>query len=123
MAPYTIAIANQKGGVGKTTTAVNLSGELVRHGYRVLLIDADPQGNATTSLGIAKRNLPATTYDLLLGGEVDAAVMATGREHLMLVPADQDLAGAPVELASAPQREQRLGNRPARCRRLRLHRD
>lgn len=108
MAPYTIAIANQKGGVGKTTTAVNLSGELVRQGYRVLLIDADPQGNATTSLGIAKRNLPATTYDLLLGSEVEAAVMATGRERLMLVPADQDLAGAPVELASAPQREQRL---------------
>ncbi|MFQ3661659.1 MAG: ParA family protein [Chloroflexaceae bacterium] len=108
MTPYTIAIANQKGGVGKTTTAVNLGGELVRRGYRVLLIDSDPQGNATTSLGVAKHNLPATTYDLLLGSDLAAAVMASGRERFMLVPADQDLAGATVELASAPQREQRL---------------
>ena len=60
-----VALANQKGGVGKTTTAVNLAGELARRHQRVLLIDCDPQGNATTSLGIAKRDLKATTYEVL----------------------------------------------------------
>lgn len=104
-----IAVANQKGGVGKTTTAVNLAGELARRGRRVLLIDCDPQGNATTSLGIEKRTLEATTYDALMETmPVEQMVVPTGREQFDLIPADQDLAGAAVELANAERREQRL---------------
>jgi chromosome partitioning protein len=104
-----IAVANQKGGVGKTTTAVNLAGELARRGRRVLLIDGDPQGNATTSLGISKGGLEATAYDLLMESAPPAgAVVPTRREGFDLVPADQDLAGAAVELATAERRERRL---------------
>jgi chromosome partitioning protein len=104
-----LVVANQKGGVGKTTTAVNLAGELARRGQRVLLIDHDPQGNATTSLGIAKRNVEATSYDLLMQiGDPAAAIIPTGRERLDLIPADEDLAGAAVELAGADRRERRL---------------
>ncbi|MFV9503121.1 MAG: ParA family protein [Oscillochloridaceae bacterium umkhey_bin13] len=103
-----IAVANQKGGVGKTTTAVNLAGELARRGRRTLLVDADPQGNATTSLGLAKNALLATTYDLLLDGNLAQVAVASGRERLDLVPTDQDLAGAEVELATVAQRERRM---------------
>lgn len=104
-----VALANQKGGVGKTTTAVNLAGELARRGKHVLLIDSDPQGNATTSLGIVKRELESTLYDVLMeSAELDTVVLATGREHLQLVPADQDLAGAAIELTAADRRERRL---------------
>jgi chromosome partitioning protein len=107
--PRVLAVANQKGGVGKTTTAVNLCGELARKGQRVLLIDGDPQGNATTSLGVAKRELQATTYDVLLGLlPLAQALSPSGRPGFDLLPADQDLAGAEVELAQAGQREQRL---------------
>jgi chromosome partitioning protein len=102
----TVAVANQKGGVGKTTTAVNVAGELARQGYSVLLVDCDPQGNATTSLGINKRQLGATTYDVVMGQAtiVDTAI-ATGRNNLMLVPASEHLAGAMVELADRERRE------------------
>jgi len=104
-----LAVANQKGGVGKTTTAVNLAGELVRRGQRVLLVDSDPQGNATTSLGVAKRSLPATTYDLLMQtADVGTAIITSGRDRLDLVPADEDLAGAAIELAGVDRREWRL---------------
>jgi chromosome partitioning protein len=104
-----VVLANQKGGVGKTTTAVNIAGELARRGKRVLLVDSDPQGNATTSLGLVKRELSATTYDLLMEEvEPAEAAVATGRERFSLVPADQDLAGAAVELTSADRRERRL---------------
>ncbi|MEF3273596.1 MAG: ParA family protein [Chloroflexus sp.] len=107
--PYILAIANQKGGVGKTTTAVNLAGELARRGRRVLLIDIDPQGNATTSLGIAKSALTVTTYDLLLGGAPPETIpLASGRERLDIIPADQELAGAAVELVNLERREWRL---------------
>ena len=107
--PRILALANQKGGVGKTTTAVNLAGELARQGRRVLLIDCDPQGNATTSLGIAKAELQATTYDLLLRNEpIERVSISTGRDNYDLVPADQDLAGAEVELSAAEHRERRL---------------
>ncbi len=117
-----IAVANQKGGVGKTTTAVNLAGELARRGQRVLLIDLDPQGNATTSLGIAKATLHATTYDLLLADAPHTEiVLKTGREHFDLVPADQDLAGAAIELASLERRERRLDAAMANLREQYAH--
>jgi chromosome partitioning protein len=104
-----LAVANQKGGVGKTTTAVNLAGEFVRRGQRVLLIDTDPQGNATTSLGVTKRDLKATSYDLLMQTEEPSrAIITSGRERLDLIPADEDLAGAAIELAVAERRERRL---------------
>jgi chromosome partitioning protein len=104
-----IALANQKGGVGKTTTAVNLAGELAKRGRRVLLIDSDPQGNATTSLGVNKSALQATTYDLLLAHVTPTeSMVSTERAHYDLVPTDQDLAGAEVELSGAEQRERRL---------------
>ncbi|RMD76372.1 MAG: ParA family protein, partial [Chloroflexi bacterium] len=107
--PRIVAIANQKGGVGKTTTAVNVAGELARRGRRVLLVDIDPQGNATTSLGIAKASLTVTTYDLLLGSaSPETLPLATGRERLDLIPADQELAGAAVELVGVERREWRL---------------
>jgi chromosome partitioning protein len=104
-----VALANQKGGVGKTTTAVNLAGELARQGRHVLLIDCDPQGNATTSLGIAKRDLTATTYDVVMG-LVDAsdAIRATGRAGYDIIPASEHLAGAMVELTSVERREWRM---------------
>lgn len=104
-----IAVANQKGGVGKTTTAVNLGGELARQGARVLLIDCDPQGNATTSLGMPKRDLNLTTYDLVMGlSEVGDVIRPTGRAGYDIVPASEHLAGAMVELTTVERRERRL---------------
>lgn len=104
-----IVIANQKGGVGKTTTAVNVGGEFARRGFRTLLVDCDPQGNATTSLGVQKATLQATTYDLLIPQSgTNSLVIASGRDRYDLVPADQDLAGAEVELAKLERREYRL---------------
>ncbi len=106
---YTFALANQKGGVGKTTTAVNLSAFLARQGYHVLLVDGDPQGNATTSLGIAKSRLRATLYEALLDHlPLDRVIVPTGRSGLDLVPATVQLAGATVELLAQEGREQRL---------------
>jgi chromosome partitioning protein len=107
--PLVIAMANQKGGVGKTTTSVNLASEFARRGQHVLLVDCDPQGNATTSLGIAKRALKATTYDVLMNQVLaQDGVIPTGRERLALMPADENLAGAMVELAQAERRERRM---------------
>ncbi len=104
-----VAFANQKGGVGKTTSAVNTAVCLARRGFRVLLIDSDPQGNATSSLGIDKDAAEATTYDLLVDGvpALQARVPEV-RPGLDLVPANPALAGAEVELVDAPQRERRL---------------
>lgn len=106
-----VALANQKGGVGKTTTAVNLGGELARRGQRVLLVDCDPQGNATTSLGISKRQLAYTTYDVLVGSATPAqAIRSTGRENYDLLPASESLAGAVLELADAERWEWQLSD-------------
>jgi chromosome partitioning protein len=106
---HVVALANQKGGVGKTTTAVNLAGELARRNQRVLLIDCDPQGNATTSLGIAKRNLKATTYEVLMGLSSAAdAIRPTGRAGYDIIPASEHLAGAMVELTTVEKREWQL---------------
>jgi chromosome partitioning protein len=106
---HVVALANQKGGVGKTTTAVNLAGELARRNQRVLLIDCDPQGNATTSLGIAKRDLKATTYEVLMGlSSAQAAVRSTGRAGYDIIPASEHLAGAMVELTTVEEREWQL---------------
>ena len=107
--PVIYALANQKGGVGKTTTAVNVGACLTQWGQRVLVVDVDPQANATSSLGVDKRAVPLSTYDLLVR-EVPLArvVCPTGRERLDLVPASPALAGATVELVSLPRREYRL---------------
>lgn len=102
------AIANQKGGVGKTTTAVNLAACVAEAGYETLLIDIDPQSNATLGLGIDKRTVP-TVYDALVGDlPLADAVHPTGIEHLALVPAGPDLAGATVELPRLAGSENRL---------------
>jgi len=106
-----ICIANQKGGVGKTTTAVNLSACVAQLGKRVLLIDMDPQGNTTSGLGVNKNRLEASIYDVLIN-DVDAAeaVMDTMIDTLKLLPARVELAGAEVELVNLLAREQRLKN-------------
>ena len=103
-----IAVANQKGGVGKTTTSVNLSAGLAILGKRVLLIDSDPQGNATSGFGINKSDLAITIYQVLIDNlAIEKAVLHTGYE-VDLLPANIELAGAEIELVAAISRENRL---------------
>ena len=106
-----IAVANQKGGVGKTTTTVNLSAVLAEKGYRVMLIDSDPQGNATSSLGVTKK-VEKSLYDALIDDDVDIkdTLKKTAIPTLDLCPSNINLAGAEVELVSMMSREQRLKN-------------
>ena len=105
-----IAIFNQKGGVGKTTTNINLGACLALKGKKVLMIDIDPQGNTTSGIGIRKRVLKETIYDVLVDDSIDInkVILPTRTENLFILPASVDLAGAEVELASLEGREGRL---------------
>ena len=113
-----LAVANQKGGVGKTTTAVNLSAGLALAGHSTLLIDFDPQASATSGLGVHPQELAASVYHVLIGVRpVEEVICATKIENLALLPASRDLIGAEIELVPLPRREYRLDEAIAQVRR------
>ena len=106
-----IAFSNQKGGVGKTTTAINLAAYVALAGKSVLIADIDPQGNATSGFGVEKHKLKATMYDYLMGeATADDVVLPTGVENIHIIPCNADLVGAEIELVDAPRREFALKN-------------
>jgi chromosome partitioning protein len=107
--PRIIAISNQKGGVGKTTTATNLAAALARAGHPTLVVDIDPQGNATSGLGVAKAEVDQGVAEAILGlAPMGACIVATAQENLALAPATPALVGVEVELVALPNRERRL---------------
>lgn len=109
MTSNVIAVLNQKGGVGKTTTAINLGAYLAKAGKRTLLVDLDPQANATSGLGVVKTEIDASLYEILLGNaRAEDIITETNIANLYLLPTTPQLAAAEVELVNAPNREQRL---------------
>ncbi|WP_432285893.1 ParA family protein [Aminobacter sp. BA135] len=109
--PRIITVANQKGGVGKTTTAINLATALAAIGERVLIIDLDPQGNASTGLGIDRKDRSVSSYDVLTGElEIEQAAMETAVPGLSIIPSTLDLLGIEMEIATAPDRVLKLRN-------------
>lgn len=114
---FTVAIANQKGGVGKTTTAINISTAMAASGWRTLLIDLDPQGNASTGLGIGKEQRAQSSYDLLVGdADIASVALQTSIPGLKVVPSTVDLSGAEVELVTMEARAARLARATAEAR-------
>jgi chromosome partitioning protein len=115
--PRIIAVANQKGGVGKTTTAISVSAALADLGYRVLVVDLDPQGNATTGLGINARDLDHSVYEVLMQDvPIEDAIEPTAVQNLFLIATTIDLAGAEIELVPAMSRELKLKRALAQVR-------
>lgn len=106
-----IAIVNQKGGVGKTTTSVNLAATIGSFGYKTLLVDVDPQGNATSGLGVNKRDVKASTYDMIVGDvKAEDILINTPFKCLDMLPSDMNLAGAELELVDMKNRDSRIKN-------------
>ncbi|MDE6781814.1 MAG: ParA family protein [Ruminococcus sp.] len=112
-----IAVANQKGGVGKSTTAINLAAYLGSRGFKVLCIDSDAQGNTTTAFGIKKKSVRASTYDVLMGKiRIQDAVIETAFDNVSIVPATESLAGCEVELINLENKMKRLKMQVLTCR-------